>query len=619
MIPRPSLLRLPGTVPVAAAREAALALPASAWLAVADDGGFLGDRAVPLITPGGAASFDFSLAGAAAVTAVLAGSPPLFDLLSRLPGPIARARLLRSQVAQSRVGACLDYQRYRYRSFLVGLAPLSGLRLHCGSDSLPFAAGDVIEIDRRQAHGLSDPTGEGGLTLLVETLAAADLSRAPEPAAHLRLAADAPILLTPAEVSTLCAEIAEATAALPPDEASTVRDELAALQAAWAATFARYGHHRAGELSYLDILLRFRGSLLPLLTRRGLAASAATILDTALSVAPAAPRRLHRPPPALPTPDAQVVERALVGDGDRPPLFARPLFVMSAPRAGSTLLFDLLARLPDVVTLGGESHEVIRGIPALHPAARGYASDALSAAEATPEVCAALCRALAVRLRRRDGTSLLGSPAPSVPGPLRFVEKTPANALRIPFLRSVFPDAQFIYLKRDPRENLSSLLEGWRERRFLAYSDLPGWPHRGWSFLLPPGWPALVGRPLVEIVAAQYSAANLAIERDLADLPPSRVATVDFEELLAAPRAVLRRLADFAALAWDEEADRAIGGDLPLSRVTLSAPRPGKWRRHADELATVLPDPAEPSSPSPSLSHSSTDAPIPPPPPGAEP
>ena len=43
----------------------------------------------------------------------------------------------------------------------------------------------------------------------------------------------------------------------------------------------------------------------------------------------------------------------------------RPTFLMSVPRAGSTLLFQTLAQSPDAWTVGGESHPLFEGIPAL--------------------------------------------------------------------------------------------------------------------------------------------------------------------------------------------------------------------------------------------------------------
>ena len=42
-----------------------------------------------------------------------------------------------------------------------------------------------------------------------------------------------------------------------------------------------------------------------------------------------------------------------------------------------------------------------------------------------------------------------------------MLEKTPKNALRLPFLARVFPEARFIYLHRDPRRVLASMMEAW--------------------------------------------------------------------------------------------------------------------------------------------------------------
>jgi hypothetical protein len=61
----------------------------------------------------------------------------------------------------------------------------------------------------------------------------------------------------------------------------------------------------------------------------------------------------------------------------------------------------------------------------------------------------------------------------------------------------------FIYLYRDPRQVLSSMIEAWTSGRFQTYPQLPGWTGPAWSLLLVPGWRAFIGRPLHEIVAAQ--------------------------------------------------------------------------------------------------------------------
>jgi hypothetical protein len=89
----------------------------------------------------------------------------------------------------------------------------------------------------------------------------------------------------------------------------------------------------------------------------------------------------------------------------------------------------------------------------------------------------------------------------------RFLEKTPKNSLRVPFFDRVFPDAQFIFLWRDPRENLSSIMEAWRSGNFRTYADLDGFTGP-WSLVLPPGWRTLDGRPLEEIAAFQWDSTN---------------------------------------------------------------------------------------------------------------
>ena len=47
-------------------------------------------------------------------------------------------------------------------------------------------------------------------------------------------------------------------------------------------------------------------------------------------------------------------------------------------------------------------------------------------------------------------------------------------------------DARFIFLWRDPRENLGSIMDAWHAGGWVTYRALPGWDGP-WSLLLPPG------------------------------------------------------------------------------------------------------------------------------------
>ena len=167
---------------------------------------------------------------------------------------------------------------------------------------------------------------------------------------------------------------------------------------------------------------------------------------------------------------------------------------------------------------------------------------------------------------------------------MRLLEKTPKNTLRLPFLRQVFPDARFIYLYREPREVLASMIEAWQSGRFRTYAELPGWSGLPWSLLLVPGWRELSGRPLEEVVAHQWLTTTNILLDDLQALPATQVVPLRYADLVASPREQVARLCARLDIPWDLTLD-----ELPLSRHTLTPPDPDKWRKHELALTRVLP------------------------------
>lgn len=266
-------------------------------------------------------------------------------------------------------------------------------------------------------------------------------------------------------------------------------------------------------------------------------------------------------------------------------LFDRPLIVLAAPRSGSTLLFETLAEAPEAWTVGGESHQFIEGLRPLHPVAGQVDSNRLEAAHATAVIVQALRRRFARALRDRDGREYIRNPQIER---VRFLEKTPKNALRQPFLEQVFPGALYLFLFRDPRPNISSMMEAWKSGRWTTYPRLPGWQGPRWSLLLPPGWQQLNGRPLAEICAYQWAVTNRIVLDDLSALPPGRWAACDYDALTAHTEATIDRLCRFAGLAVDERLRQRITGQLPLSRYTQTEPDPDKWRRNEAEIMPVV-------------------------------
>ena len=261
--------------------------------------------------------------------------------------------------------------------------------------------------------------------------------------------------------------------------------------------------------------------------------------------------------------------------------FDRPVFVVSTPRSGSTLLFETLGQAPGLHSPGGESHWLIEDIHALSPAAHGWRSNRLTAADAAPEPAERLARAFYEDLRDRDGRPATGR--------VRMLEKTPKNALRVPFFDSVWADSTFVYLHRDVRQTLASMIEAWRSGAFRTYPQLPGWTGLPWSLLLVPGWERLNGRPLPEVVAHQWATTTQMLLDDLEALPRERVRAVGYGDFLASPQKGVERLAASVGLGWD----RRLGSSLPLSVTTLSAPRADKWRSLEAAIEGVWPLVAE--------------------------
>ncbi|MDQ7814072.1 sulfotransferase, partial [Brevundimonas sp.] len=265
----------------------------------------------------------------------------------------------------------------------------------------------------------------------------------------------------------------------------------------------------------------------------------------------------------------------------RTPDYDRPVIIVAAPRSGSTALFETLAVTPQLHNPGGEAHWLVEGFRMYLPGAPGVDSNRLTAAHLTPEVALAMKSRLAEKLVDASG-------APADAESVRLLEKTPKNALRIPFFNALFPDARFVFLWREPEENISSIIDAWRAGGWVTYPQLPGWDGP-WSLLLPPGWQALKGTPLPEIAAYQWATTNQTIMDDLEQIPADRRHVVRYSDFLADPAAVIRGVCGFAGLEFDPALAERTGGDLPPSRHTLTPPEAGKWKKNAAEIEPLIP------------------------------
>jgi uncharacterized protein (TIGR03032 family) len=470
------------------------------------------------------------------------------------------------------------------------------VRFLCGEKEVHMAAGEAWIFDTWRIHNVINPRVEPRIHLVVDTVGSpafwemlegkrrkARMVRF-EPGKEESLELEArnfPVVMTPWEQELLVAEMFASLDREMRAAAKPVREAARGLQWQWRSLWARFGdepagweHFRAAAEGFNTALAGYTGKYW---------------LTNQMDLVEALRQAVVRPAMSL-----ELAERngAVPGKGAHPALapepaakglppgpFEQPVFIVGAPRSGGTMLFELLARSPGFATIGGESHHLFEGIEKLRPDRRKDHSNRLTEKDADAETAALLQAGFLAEMRTSEGHPVQAGSAVSL------LEKTPKNALRIPFLRAIFPQARFIFLYRDPRENISSIIEAWRSGGFVTYPGLPGWKGEPWSLALIPGWRKLNGRALAEVATAQWTAINGQILADMEAIPREQWCAISYGEVLADPQAAAARLCAFAGVPWTE----TISGQLPLSRHTLTPPAVDKWRKNEREMAPFLP------------------------------
>jgi hypothetical protein len=168
-------------------------------------------------------------------------------------------------------------------------------------------------------------------------------------------------------------------------------------------------------------------------------------------------------------------------------------------------------------------------------------------------------------------------------GGLRFSEKTPTNALIIPFLARAFRDSQFIHIVRDGRDAAASHIDqpwlrrdslgtGRREPGGYLYGPHPQWwvePERGAEF------EATTDVHRMAWAWRQYVEAGL---RDGRALPMERYLEVRYEELVANPAATAEGVLDFLGITAEPSRRR-----FTAAMERADGRSVGAWRRRFSE------------------------------------
>jgi len=266
------------------------------------------------------------------------------------------------------------------------------------------------------------------------------------------------------------------------------------------------------------------------------------------------------------------------------PIVERPVFVVGCSRAGTTLVYKTLSEAATLGSLQKESHDFWA---ALHPPAeRGWDSHAIP-----PEAAGAGDRRRVARLFY------------SHTGRRRFVDKNNQNGLSIPYLQRLFPDAFFVYVKRNPGDNILSLMEGWqRAETFATWSrDLPaevridGGRFRRWCFFLPPDWRDYLDASLEEVCVFQYREMNAAILAAREQVAAERWCEVTYEAILDRPVETFAEVFERCQVPFDRRLEDHCRSVLQrpynaFSRIGRDKWRTSPWR---ERIEAVLPQVGE--------------------------
>lgn len=585
------------------------ALPQSGW--TPHPTGFVGNEAARLVSPNGEPTDDIE--GPMAPTDNLQRCDYVRQIMAEIGGVWGRSRFMGLAPGRE-VPPHIDIHYYWRTHLRIHIPVITnpGVEFTCGDQTVHMAAGECWVFDSFLRHDVQNKGDAQRIHLVLDTVGGGILPELMKTAeagnTETRLLkkderlddgllfekVNSPKVMSPWEMRCHLAFTREKAGNNP--RVLKILDRVEDFIDAWAATWARFGADEAGRSDYERLLQQVRTDVAALgvgnlempnqvpfsrMLEQLIFLMAVAQPNSRVARADNAPRSASR---SMETGESVAVSGSVTSTPRQAPLsnnfrarFDRPIIVVSTPRSGSTLLYETLEQAPGLYSIGDESHRVIEQVPGLSPHQRGWPSNRLMAADATDERAEQLAVAFYSQLKDRDGKSAAGS--------VRMLEKTPKNALRIPFFDQIWPDSIFVYLYRDVRETFYSMMEAWHSGGFRTYPGLPGWQGPPWSLLLVPGWRRLNGMPLPEIVANQWAITTETMLDDLERLEEGRVYAIDYTSFLAAPQPEMERLAAAVGLTWD----RALGETLPLSKTTVSRPNKDKWRRIEPVISSIWP------------------------------
>jgi len=237
--------------------------------------------------------------------------------------------------------------------------------------------------------------------------------------------------------------------------------------------------------------------------------------------------------------------------------FIDPVFFVGFPRSGTTLMEQMLASHPGLIS-GDENDwllSLLSELPGSVPQCLG---------QLTPPQIARLRSLYWDKARALHGEDLAQG---------RLVDKYPLNIVTLGLIQRLFPKAKVIVALRDPRDCvLSCFMQNFEANEGMAqFLDIDN--------------------------AARFYVQTLDLYKHYRDVLPLDVMEYRYEELVEDTEAVLRRVLGFLGLEWDasvlayadREQDRIVSTpslrDVSQSVYSRSV---GRWQRYRAQMAKAL-------------------------------
>lgn len=273
------------------------------------------------------------------------------------------------------------------------------------------------------------------------------------------------------------------------------------------------------------------------------------------------------------------------------PAISQPIFIVSAPRSGSSYLYEAFREIHGLYSFEKENDPMWWRF---FPYSRlDVPSDYIKKQEVNQskvkDIQIHLLKELMTSKKRTE--MLLNSLFSREP--LRYVEKTIANCFHLEAIEQLFPDALFIHLVRDGRACISSMMEGWNSGFFwerpLPFSSNASVAH--WTYPIPPGWQNVEEESLEEICAWSWIEHNRYIlERyNQSESFRDRYMRITYERLVENPIEIISSILEFSGLQMSQECIDYLG-QKNVSWTTISTPKTDKWREvNFNQISNVLP------------------------------